>query len=41
MDFHHNLFYGYRGPTLDEGARERQLKNNVTKALINTLRLGG
>lgn len=41
MDLHHNLFYGYRGPMSDEGAREWQLENNVTKALINTLRLGG
>ena len=41
MDLHHNLFYGYRGPISDEGARERQLENNVTKALVNTLRLGG
>lgn len=41
MDLHHNLFYGYRGAISDEGARERQLENNVTKALINTLHLGG
>ena len=41
MDLHHNLFYSYRGPIPDEGARERQLENNVTKALVNTLRLGG
>src|SRR4051812_27040958 len=41
MDLHHNLFYGYRGPVLDEGDRERQLENNLTKALLNTLSLGG
>lgn len=41
MDLHHNIFYGYRGPISDDGARERQLENNVTKALVNTLRLGG
>jgi hypothetical protein len=41
MDLHHNLFYSYRGPNIGEGDRERQLENNVTKALINTLRLGG
>lgn len=40
MDLHHNLFYGYRGPGTDAD-RDRQLENNVTKALINTLRLGG
>ena len=41
MDLHHNLFYGYRGPHSADSDRERQLENNVTKALINTLRLGG
>jgi hypothetical protein len=40
MDLHHNLFYGYRGPGTDAD-RDQQLENNVTKALINTLRLGG
>jgi len=40
MDLHHNLFYTYRGPGTDAD-RDRQLENNVTKALINTLRLGG
>jgi hypothetical protein len=41
LDLHHNLFYGYRGPIIDAGERERQLENNLTKALINTLSLGG
>jgi hypothetical protein len=40
MDLHHNLFYAYRGPAADAD-RDTQLENNVTKALINTLRLGG
>jgi hypothetical protein len=40
MDLHHNIFYTYRGPTTDAD-RDSQLENNVTKALINTLRLGG
>jgi hypothetical protein len=40
MDLHHNLFYTYRGPGKDAD-REKQLENNVTKALINTLHLGG
>ena len=40
MDLHHNLFYTYHGPCSDTD-RDRQLENNVTKALINTLRLGG
>jgi hypothetical protein len=39
MDLHHNLFYTYRGPTIDAD-RDPQLENNLTKALINTLRLG-
>ena len=41
MDLHNNLFYSYRGPILDADARERQLENNLTKALVNTLSLGG
>ena len=41
MDLHHNLFYGYRGPNIGDSDRERQLENNVTKAVITTLRLGG
>ncbi len=41
MDLHHNLFYGYRGPNTDDADRDRQLENNLTKALINTLKLGG
>jgi hypothetical protein len=41
MDLHHNLFYSYRGPVSDEADRDSQLENNVTKALINTLKLGG
>ena len=41
MDLHHNLFYGYRGPNTEGADRDRQLENNVTKALINTLCLGG
>jgi hypothetical protein len=41
MDLHHNIFYGYRGPIPETADRERQLENNVTKALINTLSLGG
>lgn len=41
MDLHHNLFYSYRGPITDDADRDRQLENNLTKALINTLKLGG
>lgn len=41
MDLHHNLFYSYRGQNTDTADRDRQLENNVTKALINTLDLGG
>lgn len=41
MDLHHNLFYSYRGPNTDTADRDRQLENNLTKALINTLCLGG
>ena len=38
---HHNLFYSYRGPNADSTDRDRQIENNLTKALINTLSLGG
>lgn len=41
MDLHRNLFYSYRGSKADIADRDRQLENNVTKALINTLDLGG
>jgi hypothetical protein len=41
VDLHHNLFYSYRGPISDDADRDRQLENNLTKALINTLKLGG
>ena len=41
VDLHRNLFYSYRGSKADIADRDRQLENNVTKALINTLDLGG
>ena len=41
MDLHCNLFYSYRGPDTRSVDRDRQLENNLTKALINTLELGG
>lgn len=41
MDLHHNLFYGYRGPSEFDADRDPQLENNLTKALINTLSLCG
>ncbi len=43
-DFHHNIFYYYRGPQqakeqAKQGASyDQQLENNTTKALINTLK---
>ncbi len=36
-DFHHNIFYFYKGSQGDDDARSRQLEDNTTKALINTL----
>jgi hypothetical protein len=41
VDLHQNLFYSYRGPNTDDADRDRQLENNLTKALITTLKLGG
>jgi len=41
MDLHHNLYYSYRGLASSDVDRDRQLENNLTKALINTLSLGG
>lgn len=41
VDLHQNIFYSYRGPTADNADRDRQIENNLTKALINTLSLGG
>jgi hypothetical protein len=37
MDFHHNVFFYYRGQARTQGALERQLENNTTKALINVI----
>jgi hypothetical protein len=36
-DFHHNIFYYYRGAKQSEQEQEQQLEDNTTKALINTL----
>jgi hypothetical protein len=36
-DFHHNIFYFYRGGQEDDASRSRQLEDNTTKALINIL----
>ena len=41
MDLHHNIFYSYRGPDTIGVDRDRQIENNITKAMINTLSLGG
>jgi len=41
VDLHRNLFYSYRGPDTGISDRDRQLENNVTRALVNTLELGG
>lgn len=41
VDLHHNLFYSYRGPIGTDVDRDPQLENNVTRALINSLDLGG
>jgi hypothetical protein len=36
-DFHRNIFYCYSGFQQPDQDRERQLENNTTKSLINTL----
>ena len=36
-DFHRNIFYYYRGAEQPDQTLDRQLENNTTKALINTL----
>ena len=40
VDFHHNIFCYYRGFKDEEQSRIRQLEDNTTKALINTLEHG-
>jgi len=40
-NFHKNIFYYYRGAQNSNSNRERQLEDNTTKALINTLQHGG
>lgn len=38
-DFHHNIFYYYKGPQYGkQGPCDQQLEDNTTKALINTLK---
>ena len=37
LDFHHNIFYFYKGSQKDDSERTRQLEDNTTKALINIL----
>ena len=41
MDLHDNLYYSYRGAATSDVDRDKQLENNLTKSLINTLSLGG
>jgi hypothetical protein len=36
-DYHHNIFYCYKGAHQSHQEGERQLENNTTKALVNTL----